>query len=109
MDKASICANIPDAYRAHATELVDQLEFMRNRLEDTRKNLDGAPLVMAYNNGGGQKGVRKNPGFDAYNSLMKTYIQALNELRDILGKQASAAPVMLKFEKYAKTMKKVAE
>lgn len=103
-----LCENVPEAYRAHAEEMVRQLDFMRDRLEETRKNLDGAPLVMAYNNGGGQKGVRKNPGFDAYNSLMKTYIATLNELRDLLDKKAAATPKMVAFKKYAETMKKVA-
>lgn len=101
-------SSVPEDYRAHAQELAEQLDFMRERLEDTRLALDGAPLVIAYDNGGGQKGVRKNPAFDAYNSLMKTYIQTLGELRELVGKQGAATPKMLEFAKYAKTMKRVA-
>ena len=106
---SDICASVPEAYREHAKELVEQLEFQKSRLEETRKNLDNAPLVMAYNNGGGQKGIRKNPAFDAYNSLMKTYIQTLAKLQELLGSQASTQPKMVAFAKYAKTMKRAAD
>ena len=100
-------SSVPEDYRAHAQELAEQLDFMRERLEDTRKNLDGAPLVIAYNNGGGQKGVRKNPAFDAYNTLMKTYNATIASLRELVGGEGADIPQrgkLLKFEKkYGKT------
>lgn len=104
----SICAGVPDAYREHAAELAEQLEFQRGRLEEARAKLDGAPLVLAYDNGGGQTGIRKNPAFEAYNALMGTYIKTLEELRGILGSQAAAQPKMVEFAKFAKTMRRAA-
>jgi len=111
MSKAAekICASVPEAYRAHAMELVDDLTFQKKKLEETRLGLENSPLVIAYNNGGGQAGIRRNPGFDAYNALVKTYLQTLNALQEILGKQAPSTPKMLEFRKYAQTIKKVAQ
>ena len=94
-------------YKQHTDEIREQLEFMRQRLEEARQALDGAPLAIAYNNGGGQKGVRKNPAFDAYNSLMKTYNATIASLRELEGSDAQDLPQrgkLLKFEKkYGKT------
>ena len=95
--------------KPHIEELEAQLDFMLESLETSRKKLDGAPLVITYDNGGGQTGIRKNPAFDAYNSLMKTYIQTLSKLQELLGSKASTQPKMVAFAKYAKTMKRAAD
>lgn len=91
----------------HVDELAEQLEFMRGRLIEAREQLDGAPIVMAYDNGGGQKGIRKNPAFDAYSQLMRTYTHTLAEYREAGGNGVEAK--VLKFERFAKTMKKAAD
>lgn len=65
--------------------LEEQAAFMAEKLAEEKAILERQHVVVTYNNGGGQKGVRRNPMFDGYNALMATYIKAtaqLNELRE---------------------------
>lgn len=65
--------------------LEEQVAFMAEKLAEEKVILERQHVVVTYNNGGGQKGVRRNPMFDGYNALMATYIKAtahLNELRE---------------------------
>lgn len=65
--------------------LEEQVAFMAGKLKQEKKILDKQHVVVTYDNGGGQKGVRRNPMFDGYNALMATYLKAtaqLNELRE---------------------------
>lgn len=81
---------------------------MCSKLEETKQELEHQPLVIAYDNGGGQSGTRKNPAYEAYNQLMRTYTSTLREYRDIVGNQPTHQPELVKFDKFAKTMRKVA-
>lgn len=105
MRSADLCANVPEAYRAQAAELVEQLDFLTRKLEASRAMLEDMPLVFMAKNSQGSQVPKRNPAFEEYAQLMRTFLKALSELRDILGKQAAAQPKMLKFEKYAKTIK----
>lgn len=88
-------------------ELTAQLDFMRSKLSETRAILDKTPLVIAYDNGGGQVGVRENPAYTSYEKLMRTYCSTLRELRELVGKKAAKQPELVKFQKFADSMKKV--
>lgn len=66
--------------------------FMAEKLRETRTGLANASVVIQYDNGGGQKGIRRNPAFDGYNALVKTYVAALSELRSILDDQDGSGP-----------------
>ena len=39
---------------------------------------------MPYDNGGGQKGIRKNPLYDGYNSLFASFSKGLGQLDAML-------------------------
>lgn len=101
--------SVPEGYREHAAELCEQLEFMRLKLIEARQNMADMPTVIAYDNGGGQRGIRKNPAFDAYSQLMRTYTRTLAELRELAGNGATRQPELVKFQKFAETMKKAAD
>lgn len=81
-----ICSTIPESLRPYAVELAENVIFQRDKLTQTRKAMQaqGAQLVVAYNNGGGQKGVRKHPIYEAYNQLMANYRKSLAQLTDLL-------------------------
>lgn len=81
-----ICATIPDSLRPFAIELAENVIFQRDKLTQTREAMQkqGAQLVVAYNNGGGQHGVRKHPIYEAYNQLMANYRKSLAQLTDLL-------------------------
>lgn len=70
-----------------AQELAEQVFFMRDKLEEMRKELKDAPLVTEYDNGGQQRGTHINPAFKAYRDLMATYTKTLNALEAIIGKK----------------------
>ena len=81
-----ICATIPDSLRPFAIELAENVIFQRDKLTQTREAMQkqGAQLVVAYNNGGGQSGIRKSPIYEAYNQLMANYRKSLQQLNDLL-------------------------
>lgn len=81
-----ICAGVPDKLRPYATELAENVVFQCGKLAETRKAMakSNQQLIVAYNNGGGQSGVRKNPIYEAYNQLMANYRKSLAQLTDLL-------------------------
>ena len=79
---------------------------MMRKLESTRQELEYEELVIAYDNGGGQTGIRRNPKFDAYEALLKSFVSALKEYREHAKMQPSHEPQLVKFESFAKTMRK---
>ena len=93
----------------HLDELAEQLSFMKNELAAARKSLEGQPLSIEYDNGGGQCGTRKNPAFEAYGSLMRVYLATLAEYREAAKGDASRSAKVVKFERFAKTMRKAAD
>lgn len=42
-------------------------------------------LVIDYDNGGGQAGVRENPFYPAYERLLASYTRALDAVKNISG------------------------
>lgn len=75
----------PDRMRDRAETLASEVLFMEEKLAETRAKMGGTDLVVAYDNGGGQTGIRKNPVYDAYNALLKSYIAAIDALGRIVG------------------------
>lgn len=82
----SLCAGIPEELRPYAVELAENVVFQCHKLAETRRAMDrnGTQLIVAYNNGGGQQGIRKNPIYEAYNQLMANYRKSLAQLTDLL-------------------------
>lgn len=83
----SICATLPEPTRARAVELAKNVLWMELKLADARKAIGKSSVAIPYDNGGGQRGIRKNPAFDGYNSLMSSYTKALKQLCEMLGVQ----------------------
>lgn len=79
-----LCAGVPDSVRPYALELAENIIFMGVKLEDTRRGLANQQVVIAYDNGGGQKGIRKNPIFEGYNQLMANFRKTAEQLCSIL-------------------------
>lgn len=83
----SICAAVPDAVRDRAVELAENVLWMEAKLADARRAIGKSSVAIPYDNGGGQRGIRKNPAFDGYNALMAQYTKALKQLLEMLGAQ----------------------
>lgn len=71
-----------------ALELAESVVFMAKKLEESRKMMEDEPLVIEYDNGGGQCGIRENPHFTAYEHLLASYNKALRQLTEIVEKGA---------------------
>lgn len=76
---------LPEPQRGMATDLAENVLWMAAKLEATRREIADDPVAIPYDNGGGQTGIRKNPAFDGYNSLISSYTKALKQLFDVLG------------------------
>lgn len=83
----AICASLPEPTRDRARELAENVLWMEAKLEDARRVIGKSSVAIPYDNGGGQRGIRKNPAFDGYNSLMSSYTKALKQLCEMLGKE----------------------
>ena len=82
----------PREFERQAAELTEQLLFLEKKLKETRRALADAPLVIEYRDTQGQKRTKANPAFDAYNSLLGSFIKALGELRSLLNIQKTEKP-----------------
>ena len=82
----TLCTRIPENLRPYATELAENVIFQCHKLAETREAMQKGKqqLVVAYDNGGGQRGIRRNPIFDAYNQLMANYRKSLAQLTELL-------------------------
>lgn len=74
-----------------ALELAESVVFMAKKLEESRKMMEDESLVIEYDNGGGQCGIRENPHFTAYEHLLASYNKALRQLTEIVEKGAPSS------------------
>ena len=52
--------------------------WMKVNLDEAQKSIEIGALIDVYNNGGGQRGIRENPLFKAYENLWKSYMHGMN-------------------------------
>ena len=69
---------------AASAELIQNVGFLEDRLYNARLDMAEEPLVVAYDNGGGQQGVRKNPAYEVYTKLYSSYIAGVRTLLERL-------------------------
>lgn len=69
--------------------LVIEAAWTEQRLADARRFIGTTEIVVPYDNGGGQMGVRRNPAYDGYNALAKTYVAYLKQIQAMCGVQVS--------------------
>lgn len=86
-----LIADYDGPLRPQVLELAENVVFMAHKLKETRDNMGKTPLIVRYDNGGGQSGYRENPVFKAYNSMASRYVAALHELEAIIDAPAAVA------------------
>lgn len=64
--------------------VVSNTAWMRIKLDEIREDIASEDIVVPYDNGGGQKGIRKNPFFDGYEALFKSYMLGMGRILDII-------------------------
>ncbi len=82
-----ICAGVHTLHD-EALALAASVVFMAQKLEEARHTLEDQPLIIEYDNGGGQCGIRENPFFTAYERLLTSYNKSLRQLTEIVEKGA---------------------
>ncbi len=80
-------ANVLDQHRDILSPVVDNLAWMKVKLDDTREQIRGTGVVIPYDNGGGQSGIRENPLFKGYYSLWKAYLSGLDKYTSYLPRE----------------------
>ena len=58
--------------------------WMKAKLDDAREAIKNSNIVISYDNGGGQKGIRENPLFKGYESLFRSYMAGMSKILDSL-------------------------
>jgi hypothetical protein len=83
-----ICEGLTGEVEPMVRELAENVAFMHDKLESTRRSLDGEAVVVPYDNGGGQMGIRRNPAFEMYCSLLTQYRRSIDQLLGIMQKHS---------------------
>ena len=68
--------------------LIENTAWMKVKLEEAREAIKTSNVVIPYDNGGGQTGLRENPLFKGYESLFKSYMSGMRVILDNLPPQA---------------------
>lgn len=66
--------------------LAEAVILMGEKIKKTINKIKDEPLVIPYDNGGGQSGIRENPQFTAFEKLMASYTKSLRQLIEIVEK-----------------------
>ena len=80
-------ANVAEQHRDVLESVVDNLAWMKVKLEDTRRMIKNSDVVIPYDNGGGQKGIRENPAYKGFYNLWKAYLSGLATFTSYLPKE----------------------
>lgn len=86
--KAEILVSGVHVMHDEALELAESVLFMAAKLEESRKIMANEPIVIPYDNGGGQSGIRENPHYTAFEHLVTAYNKSLRQLTEIVEKGA---------------------
>ena len=71
--------------RKNALEsIIENTAWMKIKLDDAREAVKTSNVVIPYDNGGGQKGLRENPIFKGYESLWKSYMSGMCKIMECL-------------------------
>jgi len=92
-----LCAGISE-FKPEVLELAESVLFMQQKLEESRNLIKSQPLVIEYDNGGGQSGIRENPSYVSYEKLFSTYSKGLTTLMKIVNECGGNSKQVSSFE-----------
>lgn len=87
MTAKDIAKNSDSRIRRQTEVLASQVLAMAEKLAEAERQIGKQDLIIPYDNGGGQSGMRENPFYQAYEKLLASYTKALMALRDIIGEE----------------------
>lgn len=80
-------AKISERRREILKPIILNTAWMKAKLDDAREAIKQSNVVIPYDNGGNQKGIRINPLFTGYESLWKSYLTGMSKILDYLPKE----------------------
>ena len=83
-------ANVKETRIQMLAPVIENTAWMKAKLDDAREQIRGSSIVIPYNNGGGQKGLRENPLFKGYENLWRCYAAGMNKILDAIPQEAQA-------------------
>lgn len=60
--------------------VIENTAYLKIQLDITKEAIKNSKVVIPYDNGGGQTGLRENPLFKGYESLFKSYMSGINRI-----------------------------
>lgn len=70
--------------------VIENTAFMKAKLDQVIEQAAMADIVVEYDNGGGQKGIRKNPIFEGYRGLWQSYMMGMGRILDAMPDEQKA-------------------
>lgn len=67
--------------------IIENTAWMKVKLDEAREVVKNSNVVISYDNGGGQKGIRENPIFKGYEALWKSYMSGMQHILNALPPQ----------------------
>lgn len=85
-----VVKNVDERIRPQTEVLVKQLQNVSKKLKTEGAKMADQDLIVEYDNGGGQKGIRENPYYQAYFRMLAEYRKTLRDVKDLIGEQQQA-------------------
>lgn len=79
--------------------VIDNVAFMKVKLDEIRETLLTEELMTEYDNGGGQKGVKENPIFKQYQSLFANFMKGMEKILQPMPDADEAQEALVKASK----------
>lgn len=73
-----------DARMKMLEPVIENVAWMKIKLDQAREKIKASGIVMPYDNGGGQTGIRENPAFKGYEALWKSYMAGMSKLLEAM-------------------------
>ena len=64
--------------------VIENVAYMKDKLDGARDAIKNSNVAIAYDNGGGQKGIRENPLYKGYEALWKSYLAGMKMIIDAM-------------------------
>jgi len=74
--------------------VIENTAWMKAKLDESRQLVQQSAIVISYDNGGGQKGLRENPIFKGYEALFKSYMNGMDRILNALPSEEAKAAVV---------------
>lgn len=84
-------AGVSETRRAALESVIDNVAWIKVKLDKARDDVKTSSVVIPYDNGGGQKGLRENPLFKGYESLFKSYMAGMVKILEYIPPEKAQA------------------